>query len=109
MSDPVEVDNNIAIATTNENKDKSKPEIKTKEPQASFAELFSFADTVDRISLILGIACAIGQGLIMPLMTVVFGGIIDIFTDYAKGANTKNQFDTRIITYIVYFWYYYPN
>ncbi|XP_074586763.1 ABC transporter B family member 4-like [Curcuma longa] len=44
-----------------------------------FYKLFSFADSVDIILMILGSLGALGNGIALPLMTVLFGGLIQAF------------------------------
>jgi hypothetical protein len=41
----------------------------------------------------------------MPLMTIVFGEMIDVFTNYQSKQITREQFDKDIIMNVVYFWY----
>lgn len=52
-----------------------------KEPKKKvpFYNLFSFADSWDKILMIIGTTAAIGNGLSQPLMTLIFGDMIDIF------------------------------
>jgi ATP-binding cassette subfamily B (MDR/TAP) protein 1 len=44
-----------------------------------FYKLFLFADKYDIALMIVGSLCAIGNGLSQPLMTLVFGGLINTF------------------------------
>ncbi|KAI3460732.1 hypothetical protein Pfo_017395 [Paulownia fortunei] len=44
-----------------------------------FYKLFTFADSVDKILMIAGTIGAIGNGLCLPLMTILFGELIDSF------------------------------
>lgn len=44
-----------------------------------FYKLFMFADQYDIMLMIIGSLCAIGNGLSQPLMTLVFGGLINTF------------------------------
>lgn len=46
-------------------------------PPVSFLKLYSFADRFDVIAQILGIIGALGNGVIFPVFTVVFGEILD--------------------------------
>ncbi|XP_071713966.1 ABC transporter B family member 11-like [Rutidosis leptorrhynchoides] len=45
----------------------------------SFYKLFAFADSTDYMLMLLGTIGAIGNGICMPLMTVLFGDIINSF------------------------------
>jgi len=44
-----------------------------------FYKLFCFADSLDHVLIFVGTIGAIGNGLATPLMTVVFGNLIDAF------------------------------
>ncbi|CAA2979723.1 ABC transporter B family member 11-like [Olea europaea subsp. europaea] len=44
-----------------------------------FYELFTFADSYDKILMIVGTIGAIGNGLCLPLMSILFGELIDSF------------------------------
>lgn len=44
-----------------------------------FLKLFSFADSTDKFLMIIGMIGAIGNGLCLPLMTLVFGELTDSF------------------------------
>lgn len=45
----------------------------------AFRRLFGYADAVDKILMAVGTVGAIGNGLCMPLMTILLGEIIDSF------------------------------
>ncbi|KAF5733430.1 ATP binding cassette subfamily B4 isoform 1 [Tripterygium wilfordii] len=51
-----------------------------------FRKLFAFADSTDILLMIIGAIGAIGNGLCMPLMTILFGDMINSF-----GANQTND------------------
>ncbi|CAI9104867.1 OLC1v1003651C1 [Oldenlandia corymbosa var. corymbosa] len=61
-------------AMKKEDKDKDEP-TKT----VPFLKLFYFADSFDKLLMIVGAIAAIGNGLCLPLMTVLFGELIDSF------------------------------
>lgn len=44
-----------------------------------FYMLFIFADRLDVMLMIVGTICAVANGLVQPLMTVVFGKLINTF------------------------------
>lgn len=46
---------------------------------APFYKLFSFADSTDVVLMIVGTIAAVGNGLSLPLMTVLFGEVTDSF------------------------------
>ncbi|PON64855.1 ABC transporter [Parasponia andersonii] len=45
----------------------------------SFYKLFSFADSTDYLLMLVGSISAVGNGLSLPLMTVIFGTLVDSF------------------------------
>ncbi|XP_022757720.1 ABC transporter B family member 21-like [Durio zibethinus] len=55
----------------------------------SFYKLFGFADSMDILLMIIGTIGAIGNGLCMPLMTILFGDLVDSFGN--------NQSNDRIV------------
>ncbi|KAJ8435231.1 hypothetical protein Cgig2_028417 [Carnegiea gigantea] len=52
-----------------------------------FYKLFSFADATDRALMIVGSVGAIGNGVCMPLMAILFGDVIDAF---GQNQNTRH-------------------
>lgn len=46
---------------------------------APYRKLFTFADSTDRVLMIIGTITAIGNGIAMPLQTLIFGELIDAF------------------------------
>ncbi|KAG2697817.1 hypothetical protein I3760_07G123500 [Carya illinoinensis] len=70
------------IPSTNgdqEDSKKSKGDEKTN--VIPFRKLFSFADSTDILMMYLGTIGAIGNGICMPLMTILFGELTDSFGD----------------------------
>lgn len=53
-------------------------------------KLFSFADHFDHLSMFVGTVGAIGNGISMPLMTLIFGNMIDAF---GESTNSKDVVD----------------
>ncbi|CAL0320897.1 unnamed protein product [Lupinus luteus] len=64
---------------TNTNGKKSKQKEKEKPETVPFHRLFSFADSTDILLMIVGIIGAIGNGISMPLMTLLFGQMVNGF------------------------------
>lgn len=54
--------------------------------KVAFSRLFSFADKTDIILMLVGTIGAIGNGLCMPLMTILFGDLVNAF-----GNNQNNS------------------
>jgi len=61
---------------------------KEKPKTVPFHKLFSFADSIDILLMIVGTIGAIGNGLGLPLTTLLFGQMIDSF-----GRNQSNTDD----------------
>ncbi|KAL4643329.1 hypothetical protein ACB092_02G084800 [Castanea dentata] len=66
------------------NKTKGKQESTNTVP---YYKLFSFADHLDYLLMFVGTIGAVGNGISMPLMTMVFGDIVDSF---GRTVNTKD-------------------
>jgi len=47
--------------------------------KVGFHELFRFADRLDYLLMFIGVLCAMGHGVLMPLFAVFFGDVIDSF------------------------------
>ncbi|KAL9257085.1 ABC transporter B family member 11-like protein [Drosera capensis] len=60
-------------------KDKKRSDVEDKFGRIPFHKLFSFADTTDIVLMILGTIGAIANGASMPLMSIIFGNLIDSF------------------------------
>jgi ATP-binding cassette subfamily B (MDR/TAP) protein 1 len=61
---------------------KKKKKKKSKGPQVvSYFKLFSFADPLDYLLMTLGTIGAIGNGMTLPIMTIILGGLINAFGD----------------------------
>ncbi|KAI4383199.1 hypothetical protein MLD38_009066 [Melastoma candidum] len=63
-------------STSNGTDDRSGEE---KPGSVPFHKLFSFADSTDVLLMVIGTVGAVGNGLGMPLMTILFGQLIDSF------------------------------
>ncbi|THU64470.1 hypothetical protein C4D60_Mb01t26800 [Musa balbisiana] len=72
---------------------KNKNHDETKFP-VPFYRLFSFADSMDVILIVLGSLGALGNGLALPLMTVLFGDLIQSF----GGASDTHAWYLSLVT-----------
>lgn len=61
-----------------------------------FYKLFSFADSTDIVLMIIGTIGAIGNGLSIPFMTVLFGELTDSF-----GQNQNNKDVLRLVSKVI--------
>ncbi|XP_021738589.1 ABC transporter B family member 11-like [Chenopodium quinoa] len=77
-------ENGVEKATSSNSDATEQNQKETKKQDATmnkvpFYKLFSFADSTDKALMIIGSISAIGNGACMPLMTIVFGDIVDAF------------------------------
>lgn len=66
------------------NKNQGKEESINRVP---YYKLFSFADSLDYLLMFVGTVAAVGSGISMPFMTIIFGDTIDSF---GGTVNTKD-------------------
>ncbi|XP_031402386.1 ABC transporter B family member 4-like isoform X2 [Punica granatum] len=69
------------------NKSKDKEEIPHRVPHY---KLFSFADPVDYLLMVVGSIAAVGNGISIPLMTIVFGEVVNSFGQNSDSERTIN-------------------
>ncbi|KAJ2091418.1 hypothetical protein IW138_001877 [Coemansia sp. RSA 986] len=85
---------------------------KEKKPVVSIRDLYRFADTPDRVLVAIGVVVSCGTGIAMPLMTIIFSGIVGVFLDYNNDNNNatstnrqhvKDQLDHEARKYCLYY------
>lgn len=54
-------------------------------------KLFSFADSLDHLLMLVGTVGAVGNGISMPLMTVIFGSMINAFGGSSTTAEVVDE------------------
>ncbi|XP_042456470.1 ABC transporter B family member 4-like isoform X1 [Zingiber officinale] len=68
-----------------DNNNKKKKKKKEKDEQyVAFHRLFAFADTRDMVLMVVGTISAVANGMAMPMMTLIFGQIINAFGDATR-------------------------
>ena len=72
---------------TDNNKETSRRKEDSTNSAVPFYKLFSFADSIDYLLMLVGTVSAVGNGISIPLMTVLFGTLIDSF---GQSGNTKD-------------------
>ncbi|CAI6097351.1 unnamed protein product [Clonostachys chloroleuca] len=73
--------------------------------QSIFA-LLRFATKFDIVIIVISIICSIASGAALPIMTIVFGNVQGIFTDYTVlGLMSLDEFKGVIGQYVLYFVY----
>ncbi|TKY54330.1 ABC transporter B family member 11 [Spatholobus suberectus] len=88
-SSSIKMEGDISVnGDPNNNKDSKKSEAKD-EPAKTVPlyKLFSFADPLDHLLMFVGTVGAIGNGISMPLMTLIFGNMINAF----GGSSNTNE------------------
>lgn len=67
--------------------------------------LYRYSTRNDLIIMAVSALCSIIAGAVMPLMTVVFGGLTTTFSNYFYGLTSKADFNDLLGTYTLYFLY----
>ena len=81
------------VSKVEENKSGKKGKKEEKGHTVPFLKLFAFADPLDYLLMIVGSIGAIGNGVAMPLMTLLFGALTNAFGN--------NQTDTTTLVHEV--------
>ncbi|KAG1683926.1 hypothetical protein DVH05_012501 [Phytophthora capsici] len=73
-----------------------KDETGVKNNQVPVLELFSFADSADKLLMALGTLGAIGAGVLRPLMVLLLGNLINSFGSTTQGSSISNDFSSSV-------------
>ncbi|KAM0569923.1 hypothetical protein ACHAP9_004287 [Verticillium nonalfalfae] len=103
-------DNDAGVAPADETEDtQPKPKIDPKHwiTIFNFIRVLSYATAWDRLLLIVSVAAAVGAGLTMPLMNILFGQLVGVFTGFFKQGSdeTEQEFLDAVnigVLYMVY-------
>jgi ATP-binding cassette subfamily B (MDR/TAP) protein 1 len=84
-----------------------KLQVLTPEVKAGVAVLYRYASRNDTIIIAVSAVCAIASGAALPLMTVLFGNLQNIFQRYffSQGSMTYDEFINELTSYVLYFVY----
>ncbi|GAQ47070.1 ABC multidrug transporter [Aspergillus niger] len=90
--------------------EKDTEEQKKNEENASlgnYIRLLSYTNSTDRVILAIAMVCAIGSGVPLPLMNIVFGSLVGEFNGYFSAGTSVTEADfkasvSRLSLYIVY-------
>ncbi|URD78639.1 putative ATPase of the ABC class [Musa troglodytarum] len=74
-------------------------ETKKDEQKVAFHRLFAFADGRDVALMAVGTVSAVGNGISMPIMTLIFGQLIDAF-GYADNATVVHQVNQVVVKFV---------
>lgn len=103
-----QLDGDTVADAKNNQQDTSKSKEDAANSSVPYYKLFSFGDSRDYLLMSVGTVSAIGNGLCMPLMTVIMGEVINSF-----GETTSNKkvvgivSKVRSITYILFFFFFF--
>lgn len=68
-------------------------------------KLWSYAQPADRALRAVGFVAAIGAGAALPIMTLVFGQLINVFNSWSLGTISKAEFERQLGQNALYFVY----
>ena len=103
------VDSGKNSESTEKRKDSNKTKGKEKTTNSvPYYKLFFFADSLDYLLMSVGAVAAVGSGISMPFMTIIFGDLVDSF---GRTTNTKDVIHevSKVITtknLIIYIYIY---
>jgi hypothetical protein len=82
-----------------------KTDEKTLSPLRAYLRLWTYANPVDTVLRAVGCAAALGAGTAYPLMTIIFGSLINDFNNFGLGLLTPPEFRSRLNTNSLWFVY----
>lgn len=88
------LDMSSSSAAANEETTKDKEEVTIAVP---FFKLFVFADSIDKLLMIVGTIAGLGNGLCMPLLSVFLGEMIDSFGETQDNINHVVRVVSKVI------------
>lgn len=71
----------------------------------TYMHLFRYSTRNDKLIMIASALGAIIGGALLPLMTVIFGGLTQTFSGYIQGGTSKGHFESELSKYSLYFVY----
>lgn len=82
-----------------------KRQVETPDVKVGLTTLYRYSSRGDLILLSVGSFCSIAAGALLPLMTILFGGLQGTFAQYFNGSSSYDDFNrsmTRLVLYFVY-------
>lgn len=77
----------------------------TPDVKAGFATLYRYATHMDILIMVIGTICAIAAGVILPVMTIVFGSLNGTFAGYFNGSVSYDTFMNEMTDLVLKFVY----
>ncbi|CAG9996264.1 unnamed protein product [Clonostachys byssicola] len=69
-------------------------------------DLVRYATKLDIVVIVISTLCSVASGAALPLMTLVFGGLQDVFQKFtALGSLNSDGFNRELVKYLLYFVY----
>ncbi|KAH9731007.1 ABC transporter B family member 11 [Citrus sinensis] len=93
-----EVGKDSSMSGNEHDSEKGKQTEKTE--SVPFYKLFTFADSADTALMIIGSIGAIGNGLCLPLMTLLFGDLINTFGDNQNNSETVDKVSKVAVKFV---------
>ncbi|CAB4485985.1 unnamed protein product [Rhizophagus irregularis] len=106
MTTEKETGSSVDITVVQINNDTNDASTEGKNYKISYWKLYNHATKQDWILMIFGLICAVIAGIIVPLITVVFGQLIDYFYKFQTKQISKDEFLNKanyFTTFFVYF------
>ncbi|PLB46602.1 lipid A export ATP-binding/permease protein msbA [Aspergillus steynii IBT 23096] len=74
---------------------------------ANYFRILSYTNKKDRMVLAVGVICAVASGVPLPIMNIIFGGLVGTFLDFFTPGNTVSESSfksevSKLSLYIVY-------
>lgn len=82
-----------------------KRQVETPDVKAGFASIYRYATRMDLLIMVIGAVCAIAAGVILPLMTIVFGSLNGTFAGYSNGSVSYDAFQDEMLDLVLKFVY----
>lgn len=82
-----------------------KRQVETPDTKAGFLTLYRYASRMDIIIIAIGSVCAIAAGVILPVMTIVFGSLNGTFAGYFNGTVSYAAFMDEMTDLVLKFVY----
>lgn len=80
-------------------------QVETPDVKVGVKALYRYATTVDLILLFVAAFCSIVSGVILPLMTIVFGSLQGTFAGFFNGTVSQASFNGEMVHLVLYFVY----
>ncbi|PNP50362.1 hypothetical protein THARTR1_08966 [Trichoderma harzianum] len=70
-----------------------------------YKKIMNMATLREKLLYAVGVLASMGSGTVLPLMTLIFGNFVSVFTDFALGRIPSENFRDKVNHYTLYFIY----